>query len=82
VWEVDPLECPKCHAEMKIISFITRSQPVIIRQILEHLGLREKSRPPPVDSQPFQDIIQELIDDGWHGYENRFALLIEAQKFQ
>ena len=27
VWEVDPLECPKCHAEMKIISFISKSQP-------------------------------------------------------
>lgn len=26
VWEVDPLECPKCHTEMKIISFISKSQ--------------------------------------------------------
>ena len=41
VWEVDPLECPKCHAEMKIISFISKSQPEVIRKILEHLGLWE-----------------------------------------
>jgi hypothetical protein len=25
VWEVDPLECPKCGAEMKVISFIDES---------------------------------------------------------
>ncbi|MCK5437714.1 MAG: transposase, partial [Desulfobulbaceae bacterium] len=37
VWEVDPLECPHCHAEMKIISFISKSQPKVIRKILEHL---------------------------------------------
>lgn len=23
IWDVDPLECPKCYGEMKIISFIT-----------------------------------------------------------
>jgi hypothetical protein len=23
IWEVDPLECPKCGGDMKIISFIT-----------------------------------------------------------
>jgi len=73
VWEVDPLECPKCHAEMKIISFITRSQPEIIRQILEHLGLWEKSRPPLVDTQTFQDVIQEPFDDGWPGNEEPFT---------
>jgi hypothetical protein len=33
VWEVDPLECPKCGAEMKIISFI--DERLLIRRILE-----------------------------------------------
>ena len=43
-----PVECPKCHAEMKIISFISKSQPEVIRKILEHLELwEEKIRPPP-----------------------------------
>ena len=72
VWEVDPLECPKCHAEMKIISFITRSQPNVIRRILEDLGLWEKSRPPPEDRQALQDVIQEPFDDGWPGNEEPF----------
>ncbi|MFO7760506.1 MAG: hypothetical protein R6V20_02695 [Desulfobia sp.] len=39
VWEVDPLECPHCHAEIKIISFISKSQPEVIRKILKYLGL-------------------------------------------
>jgi len=37
VWEVDPLKCPPCTGEMKIISFINE-QPVI-RKILECLNL-------------------------------------------
>ena len=43
VWEVDPLSCPKCGSEMKIISFINES--VVIRKILEHLGLWEDKTP-------------------------------------
>ena len=37
VWEVDPLTCPRCGSEMKIISLI--QDPDVIRQILKHLGL-------------------------------------------
>jgi len=37
VYEVDPLACPECGAPMKVISFI--NDPVVIRKILEHLGL-------------------------------------------
>ena len=39
VYEVDPLSCPKCGAEMKIISFIERDQSEVIEQILRHCGL-------------------------------------------
>ncbi|OGQ72524.1 MAG: hypothetical protein A3G94_02890 [Deltaproteobacteria bacterium RIFCSPLOWO2_12_FULL_60_16] len=59
VYETDPLTCPKCHGEMwfdkllttlrgpegRIISFI--DQPEVIKKILEHLGLWEKSHAPP-----------------------------------
>jgi hypothetical protein len=37
VWEVDPLKCPNCTCEMKIISFI--NEPDVIRIVLEHLDL-------------------------------------------
>ncbi len=38
VFEVDVLRCPKCEAEMKIISFISTAQSAVIQRILEHLG--------------------------------------------
>jgi hypothetical protein len=43
VWEVDPLDCPKCGGEMKIISFI--DEPLLIHRILEHLCLWHESLP-------------------------------------
>ena len=74
VWEVDPLECPHCHAEMKIISFISKSQPEVIRKILEHLGLwEEKIRPPPSNSiPPHKTFTYEPFDDSRPGYEEPF----------
>lgn len=70
VWEVDPLECPKCGDEMKITSFI--DEPTLIRHILEHLGLwREripKGLPPPEETIP-DEVGLEEFDDGWGRYE-------------
>jgi hypothetical protein len=46
VYEVDPLCCPACGGQMKIISFI--EQPKIIDRIIAHLKLTfEAERPPP-----------------------------------
>ena len=42
VYEIDPLRCPSCHGEMRIVSFLT--DPPVVRQILEHLDL--PIRPP------------------------------------
>jgi hypothetical protein len=36
VWEVDPLLCPQCHHEMRIVSLINDAQ--IIERILQHVG--------------------------------------------
>jgi C4-type Zn-finger protein len=36
VYGVDPLSCPSCGGEMRIISFITELP--VIRKILKHLG--------------------------------------------
>ena len=35
VFEADPLACPNCPAEMKVVAF--RVDPPVIRKILEHL---------------------------------------------
>ena len=71
VWEVDPLICPHCLAEMKIVSFINEA--VVIRRILDHLGLwsevKPAARPPPEPVAVFEYFDYEPIDDGWAGYE-------------
>ena len=37
VYEVDPLECPKCKGRMRVIALI--DDKAVIRRILTHLGL-------------------------------------------
>jgi hypothetical protein len=51
VYEVDPLCCPRCGEQMRIISFIeARDQATLIKDILRHCGLwkEPESRAPPV----------------------------------
>ena len=47
IYEVDPLICPKCGGDMRIIAFIEDYK--IIRKILDYLGIYEfkRDRPPP-----------------------------------
>ena len=49
VYEIDPLECPKCGGAMKVIAFIEPPQGDVIERILRHCGLWTPStpRPPP-----------------------------------
>ena len=50
VYEVDPLTCPACAAQMKVIAFIT-AYPVIDK-IIRHLGITfTHQRPPPTAGQ-------------------------------
>jgi len=52
IFEINPLLCPSCGGEMKIIAFVTETAP--IRKILRHIGEREHapaispSRDPPI----------------------------------
>lgn len=41
VYEVDPLACPSCGGQMKIISFIERRQADVIERVLRQWGLWE-----------------------------------------
>jgi hypothetical protein len=46
VYEVDPLVCPRCGAEMRVVAFITETS--VIKRILDHIRKRDRvSRPPP-----------------------------------
>ena len=63
IWKEDPLICPECQREMRIISFITEVIP--IEKILRYLDLWDEvsSRDPPVF---IEEIVYTPIDDGWH----------------
>jgi len=48
IYEVDPLTCRQCGAQMKILAFIT--EPSVIRRILDHLHSKPRQRAPPDSS--------------------------------
>jgi len=51
IYELDPLTCPKCASQMRVISLIEDEE--IIEKILKHLGLWDrKARPPPKVTAP------------------------------
>ena len=45
VYEVDPLCCPECGGQMKVVSFIEPPQADVIEAILTHCGLWELRSP-------------------------------------
>ncbi len=45
VYEVDPLSCPECGGQMKVVSFIEPPQADVIEEILKHCGLWQPSSP-------------------------------------
>ena len=49
VYEVDPLICPTCGAEMKMIAFITNHES--IDRIIHHLGVTFRAKRPPPPGQ-------------------------------
>jgi len=66
IYEVNPLTCPHCGKEMKIIAFIEDYK--VVKKILDHLGIYEfeaKRSPPRAAQDPgeFDDyIIDNYID--------------------
>ncbi|MFC1817262.1 hypothetical protein ACFL0M_15310 [Thermodesulfobacteriota bacterium] len=69
IYEVDPLLCPKCSSEMRVIEFI--KDPDVIKKILTHLHLwviKRKPSPvanvPPIipDSDPIPSVDDYVID--------------------
>ncbi|MHC4825350.1 MAG: hypothetical protein ACYTEY_02205 [Planctomycetota bacterium] len=39
IWQVDPLQCPRCGGAMKIVSVINPGQRDVIDRILTHCSL-------------------------------------------
>jgi hypothetical protein len=72
VWEVDPLICPHCGAEMKLIALIDDGE--VIEKILRHLKLWPQrsapaclSRAPPPDGG--ERIVELCFDDPFPDYD-------------
>ena len=63
IYEVDPLTCPKCGGEMRIIAFIEDYK--IVKKILDYLGIYEfgKKRAPPKINTYYDDFDEYIIDD-------------------
>ncbi len=50
VYEVNPLQCPKCLHEMRIVAII--NDPLVVEKILKHLDLwRPQAHSPPVSKE-------------------------------
>jgi hypothetical protein len=45
VYEIDPLSCPECGGQMKVIAFIEPPQGDVIEKILKHCGLWSPAAP-------------------------------------
>ena len=75
VWEVDPLICPHCGAEMKLIALIDDRS--VIEKILRHLKLWPEqaepaclSRAPPSTPPPDSErVIEPYLDDPFPDYD-------------
>ena len=54
VYELDPLACPECGGQMKVVAFIDPPQTEVIEKILKHCDLWRGSsaRPPPAVGGP------------------------------
>ena len=70
IWKFDPLQCPNCSGQMKIVSFIT--DPILIKRILRHLGIWKQkfSRDPPnlAENGPAELVFEPFVDD-WPAYQ-------------
>ena len=55
VYEVNPLTCPKCRGEMRIIAFLTDS--AVVDRIINHLKLTFVAEKPPPSRFAYQEVL-------------------------
>jgi len=53
IYEINPLECPKCKAEMRIVAFV--QDPAEVKKIMDSLGLPHFRAPPQIPQAPSVD---------------------------
>ena len=60
-FQVDVLECPKCHGRLRVLAVLTEREPV--QRILAHLGLPTQAPPLARARDPSDDVVEDQ-DDG------------------
>ena len=62
VYELDPLRCPSCGGQMRIISFI--EDPKSIDKIIRHLKLSFQAERPPPSYVASQELLMAVEEQG------------------
>ncbi|AKJ65213.1 transposase [Kiritimatiella glycovorans] len=76
VWEADPLLCPKCQKEMRIVALINERD--VIERILRHLGLWQQGvRVSPARAPPeiAEWVIEPCYDDPFPDYDTEPVMI-------
>jgi transposase len=55
VYEVDPMVCPHCGGQMKVISFLTDYS--VVDRIIDHLKLKFVAERPPPPHLAYQEVL-------------------------
>jgi Putative transposase/Transposase zinc-binding domain len=77
VWEADPLRCPKCSREMRIVSLIDQED--VIERILRHLGLwQEGVRVHSGTDPPGETTLDPWLDDPFPDYDTEPVVAFSA----
>lgn len=59
IYELDPLECPKCKSQMRILAFV--HDPLEIKNIMKAQGIPDYTAPPPIpDFSRHSEIFDEM----------------------
>lgn len=70
IYEIDPMQCPKCQASMKIIAFITDTRE--LQAIMKSQGISKACAPPPipksrskaqVENESYDEFFELPVDD-------------------
>jgi len=63
IFEINPLECPKCKADMRIVAFL--QDPHEIAKIMQNLGIEEPRMPEQIPRAPpkYDPLIDQIFDE-------------------
>ena len=64
ILEINPLECPRCGGEMRIVAFLHDHHE--IEKIMDSLGIPKAQAPPPIPKACLPDAEYVLPDVDYH----------------